>query len=123
MNVLDSLLWGVLPYVVMAVLIGGVIWRYKYDQFGWTTRSSQLYESRLLRIASPLFHFGILAVLVGHIVGLVIPKSWTEAVGMSEHAYHFLALSIGTVPRDQAETIIANLKASGQATPDSCSST
>ena len=97
MNVIDILLWGVLPYVVMLTLVGGLIWRYKYDQFGWTTRSSQLYESRLLRIASPLFHFGILAVLAGHIMGLVIPKSWTEAVGMSEHAYHFLALSIGSV--------------------------
>ncbi|HEY3001772.1 MAG TPA: respiratory nitrate reductase subunit gamma, partial [Kribbellaceae bacterium] len=28
------------------------VWRYRYDKFGWTTRSSQLYESRLLRIAS-----------------------------------------------------------------------
>ena len=97
MNVVDILLWGVLPYGVMLTLVGGLVWRYKYDQFGWTTRSSQLYESRLLRIASPLFHFGILAVLMGHIMGLVIPKSWTEAVGMSEHMYHFLALSIGSV--------------------------
>ena len=58
MSLLDVLLWGVLPYVVVAVLVGGTIWRYRYDQFGWTTRSSQLYESRLLRIGSPLFHFG-----------------------------------------------------------------
>lgn len=34
------LLWGVLPYVVFLILIGGLIWRYRYDQFGWTTRSS-----------------------------------------------------------------------------------
>lgn len=94
-SVVDVLLWGVLPYVVLLVVIGGTIWRYKYDQFGWTTRSSQLYESRMLRIASPLFHFGILAVLVGHIVGLVIPKSWTDAVGVTEHMYHMLALTIG----------------------------
>ena len=45
---------------MLAVLVGSTIWRYRYDQFGWTTRSSQLYESRLLRIGSPLFHFGIL---------------------------------------------------------------
>jgi hypothetical protein len=53
---MDLLLWGVLPYVMVAVLIGGSIWRYRYDQFGWTTRSSQLYESRLLRIGSLIFH-------------------------------------------------------------------
>jgi len=93
----DVLLWGVLPYLTLAVVIGGTVWRYRYDQFGWTTRSSQLYESRLLRIASPLFHFGILAVLVGHIVGLVIPKSWTEAMGITEGMYHAMALGIGAV--------------------------
>jgi hypothetical protein len=61
MTAVDLLLWAVLPYVTIVILIAGTIWRYRYDQFGWTTRSSQLYESRLLRIGSPLFHFGILA--------------------------------------------------------------
>lgn len=93
----DVMLWGVLPYVVLAVLILGSIWRYRYDQFGWTTRSSQLYESRLLRVASPLFHFGILAVIVGHFVGLVIPKNWMDAVGINEDRYHFFALSVGSI--------------------------
>ena len=78
---MSLLLWGILPYVMVAVLVGGLIWRYRYDQFGWTTRSSQLYESRLLRIGSPLFHFGILVVIVGHVAGLVIPKAWTDAFG------------------------------------------
>ncbi len=94
---MSVLLWGVLPYIVLVTLIGGTIWRYRYDQFGWTTRSSQLYESRLLRIGSPLFHFGILFVLVGHIVGLVIPESWTEAFGVSEHLYHVNALVVGGI--------------------------
>ena len=49
--------------------------RHRYDKFGWTTRSSQLYESRLLRIASPMFHFGILVVVFGHVIGLLIPES------------------------------------------------
>ncbi|WP_313406947.1 respiratory nitrate reductase subunit gamma [Aeromicrobium sp.] len=94
---MNFLLWGVLPYVVVAVLVGGTVWRYRYDKFGWTTRSSQLYESRLLRIGSPLFHFGILMVLFGHIGGLVVPKSWTEALGISEGLYHFNALFFGTL--------------------------
>jgi len=93
----DILLWGVLPYVVVAVLVSDTIWRYRYDRFGWTTRSSQLYESRLLRIGSPLFHFGLLVVIVGHVIGLVIPKSWTDAVGLSQGAYHVQALLLGTV--------------------------
>ncbi|TQE36186.1 respiratory nitrate reductase subunit gamma [Streptomyces ipomoeae] len=97
MSALDILLWGVLPYVTLAILIGGTVWRYRYDQFGWTTRSSELYESRLLRIGSPLFHFGILVVVIGHVIGLLIPESWTSAVGLSETAYHVQALVLGGV--------------------------
>ncbi|GAA1422444.1 respiratory nitrate reductase subunit gamma [Streptomyces thermospinosisporus] len=91
------LLWVVLPYLSLAVFVLGHIWRYRYDKFGWTTRSSQLYENRLLRIGSPLFHFGILIVALGHVGGLLIPESWTEAVGISEHTYHVLAVVLGTV--------------------------
>ncbi|WP_084464006.1 respiratory nitrate reductase subunit gamma [Microtetraspora fusca] len=91
------LLWGAVPYVALASFIIGSTWRYRYDKFGWTTRSSELYERRLLRVASPLFLFGILIVLIGHIVGLLIPQSWTAAIGLSENAYHFLAVALGTV--------------------------
>jgi nitrate reductase gamma subunit len=91
------LLWVVLPYVCIAVFVGGHVWRYRYDKFGWTTRSSQLYETKLLRLASPLFHFGILAALGGHVIGLVIPKSWTEALGLPEAAYHAMSLTLGTI--------------------------
>ncbi|MFC5999598.1 respiratory nitrate reductase subunit gamma [Quadrisphaera sp. GCM10027208] len=93
----ELLAWVVVPYVCLAVFIAGHVWRYRYDKFGWTTRSSQLYESRLLRIGSPLFHFGILIVFLGHVMGLGIPKSWTEAVGIGEDAYHFMAVSLGAL--------------------------
>jgi len=94
---MSVVLWGVLPYLAIVTLVGGTIWRYRYDQFGWTTRSSQLYESRLLRVGSPLFHFGLVFVIVGHIGGLVIPMSWTEAVGITQEQYHAVALSVGGI--------------------------
>ena len=97
MNALEILLWGAGPYVTVAILVAGTIWRYRYDKFGWTTRSSQLYESRLLRIGSPLFHFGILVVVIGHLIGLVIPASWTDAVGVDEDLYHIQALTLGGI--------------------------
>ncbi|MET9887920.1 respiratory nitrate reductase subunit gamma [Streptomyces sp. NPDC006430] len=91
------LLWVVLPYLALAVFVLGHVWRYRYDKFGWTTRSSQLYEKRLLHMGSPLFHFGILVVLLGHIGGLVIPESWTDGAGISEHMYHVGAVVLGTI--------------------------
>ncbi|MGH4028973.1 respiratory nitrate reductase subunit gamma [Actinomycetota bacterium Odt1-20B] len=93
---MNTLLWGALPYVAFVLLVTGLIWRYRYDKFGWTTRSSQVYESKLLNIASPMFHYGILFVLVGHLMGLFIPESWTDKVGMTELAYHRLSLWGGT---------------------------
>jgi nitrate reductase gamma subunit len=44
-----------------------------------------------------MFHFGVLFVLLGHIGGLLIPESWTEAVGVSEHKYHLMAVFVGTI--------------------------
>ncbi|MEO5608263.1 MAG: respiratory nitrate reductase subunit gamma, partial [Ornithinibacter sp.] len=46
---MSTVLWVIFPYVCLAVFVVGHIWRYQYDKFGWTTRSSQLYEDRLLR--------------------------------------------------------------------------
>jgi nitrate reductase gamma subunit len=94
---MTDILYLVIPYVCLAVFVVGHFWRYRYDKFGWTTRSSQLYESRLLRWGSPLFHFGILVVFLGHVMGLGVPKSWTEAVGISEGTYHVMAVGLGAV--------------------------
>ena len=87
----------VVPYICLTVFVVGHAWRYRYDKFGWTTRSSQLYENRLLRIGSPLFHFGMLGVVGGHVIGLLIPESWTDAVGVSTKMYHVAAVGGGLV--------------------------
>ncbi len=93
----ELFLWVIIPYLCIATFVGGHVWRYHYDKFGWTTRSSQLYERRLLRWGSPLFHFGILAALGGHVMGLLVPKSWTESVGISEDLYHVMAVVLGGI--------------------------
>lgn len=94
---MSTFLWVIFPYIALAVFVVGLIWRYRYDKFGWTTRSSQLYESKLLAIGSPLFHFGALMAIVGHIMGLIIPKSWTDAMGITQHTYHLVAVIGGLI--------------------------
>lgn len=91
------ILWVVVPYVTFTIFVVGTVWRYRHDQFGWTSRSSQLYESRLLRLGSPLFHYSLLMVMAGHFGGIVVPNTWTAAVGVSEEAYHFVATTLGTL--------------------------
>jgi nitrate reductase gamma subunit len=92
-----ELLWLTLPYIAFTSFVVGHVWRYRHDQFGWTTRSSQIYESKMLRWGGPLFHFGLLAVLGGHVMGLGVPASWTAAVGITESEYHLVSVTMGTL--------------------------
>jgi nitrate reductase gamma subunit len=94
---INVVLWIIIPYLAIATFVLGHVWRYRYDKFGWTTRSSQLYESRLLRLGSPLFHFGILLVIGGHVFGILVPEAATRAIGIGETAYHVVAVALGTV--------------------------
>ncbi|MER6623494.1 respiratory nitrate reductase subunit gamma [Streptomyces sp. NPDC000931] len=93
----DLLLWVAVPYTCLAVFAVGHVWRYRQDQFGWTSRTSQLLEHRWLRWGSPLFHLGAFMVIAGHVAGLAVPASWTEAAGVDEHTYHTVAVWGGSV--------------------------
>lgn len=97
MTVLDTLAWVVLPYVAIVMMLVGLLWRHRTDQFGWTSRSSGWHENALLRWSSPMFHLGILCVAGGHVVGLAVPKTWTEAVGVTQGMYHLGATVLGTL--------------------------
>lgn len=97
LTVLDVLLWVAFPYVAAASFLVGHILRYRYDKFGWTSRSSQTYESKWLRWGSPMFHYGILGVFVGHVVGLLIPREWTAFFGITEEMYHIVATWAGFI--------------------------
>ena len=97
MTTTDIFLWIVVPYVAMAIFVAGHIWRYRRDQFGWTSQSTQLLERRLLKWGSPLFHYGALGAIAGHVIGILIPESLTRALGISEHAYHYISAVPGTL--------------------------
>lgn len=80
MSDFSFLLFGVYPYIALAVFIVGSWARFDLSQYSWKAGSSQIMsrnsgERRKLRIASNLFHIGILFILVGHFVGLLVPKA------------------------------------------------
>ena len=91
------LLWIIIPYAAIATFIVGHWWRYRTDQFDWTSRSTQLLDRRILGWASPAFHYGALAAVGGHIIGLCIPPSVTSAVGINEDAYRWIAAIAGGI--------------------------
>lgn len=89
-------LWVTVPYACLTIFVVGHVWRLRTGKLTWTTRSTQLLERRLLRIGSPLFHLGLLAVIGGHVLGILVPKQATEAAGVSEHTYHLVSVAAGT---------------------------
>ena len=72
----NEMLFGVLPYVVvvLAVVVGVIRWR--VAEFTVSSLSSQLLESRKLYWGSISFHWGITIILLGHLVALLIPRSF-----------------------------------------------
>lgn len=95
MSKLELFLWGILPYIIVAVFVTAIIWRYVTNPFGWTSKSSEMLEKRILKWGSLLFHYGIIAVFFGHVAGLLVPVSVYRSLGVSDDAYHMAALAGG----------------------------
>ncbi|MGY0209224.1 respiratory nitrate reductase subunit gamma [Bacillus subtilis] len=90
-----QILWGIMPYIVLTIFIGGHIYRYQHDQFGWTAKSSEMLEKKKLAAGSTLFHWGLLCVVGGHVMGILIPEGVYASLGISEHMYHKMAIGAG----------------------------
>jgi nitrate reductase gamma subunit len=71
----DVLLFEVFPYVAITLAVVLSIYRYKTNKYSVSSLSSQFLESRRLYWGSLSFHWGILIVLAGHLIGLLFPRS------------------------------------------------
>ena len=97
MNYLDTLLFGVYPYLAGAVFLLGSLARSDRDQFTWNAHSSQMLNKQNMRLASNLFHIGILLLFAGHFIGLLTPPEIFHAVGVSAGAKQVLAIVAGGI--------------------------
>lgn len=79
MNFLNMFLFDIYPYICGTVFLVGSWMRYDYGQYSWRAGSSQILEKKLLRIASPLFHVGILGIIAGHAFGMLTPHWMYES--------------------------------------------
>jgi nitrate reductase gamma subunit len=78
MTSLHHFLFGVYPYICLAVFFMGSLARFDRDQYTWKSDSSQLLRKGQLRWGSNLFHIGILFLFFGHAVGLLTPHFFYE---------------------------------------------
>ena len=92
---MERFLWTIFPYMAVVIAMTVLIWRYRYQQLGWSSKSSQFLEKKQLFLAGPGFHLGIFAVLGGHVGGVLVPKAVTEMSGVTEEMYHMGAVFVG----------------------------
>lgn len=91
----NTALFGIYPYIALAVFLLGSLLRFETDQYGWRSKSSQFLRRRQLVWGSILFHVGILGILLGHGVGLLTPVAVFDAVGISHGFKQGLAIVAG----------------------------
>jgi len=93
---LDHFLFGLYPYICLAVFFLGSWIRFDRDQYTWRSDSSQLLRSGNLRWANNLFHIGVLFLFFGHFVGLLTPHFIYEPFISAGHK-QWLAMVSGGV--------------------------
>lgn len=94
---LNTLLFGIYPYIALAVLAVGSVIRYDREPYSWRAGSSQLLRRRQLMIGSVLFHLGVLVIFLGHVGGLLTPIAIWDALGVPHGAKQLLAMVAGGV--------------------------
>ena len=94
---LHQFLFGYYPYVCLSVFFAGSLIRYDREQYTWKSDSSQLLRHGQLRWGSNLFHVGVLAILFGHIFGLLTPLSVWHALGVTPAMKQLTAIIAGSI--------------------------
>src|SRR3990172_6984522 len=72
---IDLLLFGIFPYVAVALAVVVAIWRFTTSSFTYSSLSSQFLEGRRLFWGSVPWHYGIVLILVGHLIGVLFPSA------------------------------------------------
>ena len=89
--------WIIYPYLCLMIMLVGSLYRFNYNTIRWGSQSSELLEQKALKWGSLFFHWGILFVLFGHVLGLLIPMRVYTALGITPEFYHFNAILFGGI--------------------------
>jgi nitrate reductase gamma subunit len=96
MSALHGFLFQVYPSICLTVFLLGSLIRFDQNQYTWKSDSSQLLRAGLLRWGSNLFHFGILFLFFGHLIGLFTPHA-VYGVFMTAATKQMLAVVAGGI--------------------------
>lgn len=93
----DTFFFVIFPYIALAVAIVVTVYRAIYRPFTVSSLSSQLLEHKKLYWGSISFHYGIVLVLLGHLLALLLPQGlllW-NAVPIRLYLLELTGLALG----------------------------
>ena len=96
LNWLQIFLFGVYPYVALTIAIIGTWVRFDLSQYSWKSGSTQMLRTKNMRLASNLFHVGIIVVLLGHLFGMLTPHFLYDRFISAGHK-QILAVVVGGI--------------------------
>ena len=93
-NFLDQFMFVALPYVCLFTFFLMTIYRYRMQSFSYSSLSSQFLENKHHFWAVVPFHYGILAITVGHFVAFLIPRT---VLAWNSHPLRLYVLEISAL--------------------------
>lgn len=94
---LNLFLFGIYPYICLAVLFLGSLIRFDREPYSWKSDSSQMLRSgRKMSVGNNLFHYGVIVVVLGHFVGFLMPEPIVLWL-MSPTQHMLLAMIVGGI--------------------------
>ena len=95
MDYLHQFLYGIYPYIALAIFLLGSLARFEREQYTWKSDSSQMLKTGNLRLGNICFHYRCAWFVFGHLVGLLTPVSVWDALGVSHGFKQMIAIVMG----------------------------
>ncbi|AZP14192.1 respiratory nitrate reductase subunit gamma [Undibacterium parvum] len=97
MNYLHQFIYGIYPYIALAIFLFGSLARFEREQYTWKSDSSQMLHEGNLRVGNILFHIGIIGLFFGHMVGLLTPVIVWDTLGVTHTLKQMIAMVMGGI--------------------------
>ncbi len=91
----NTFLFVALPYVAIALAVSVGLYRYFRDRFTYSSLSSQFLEKPTLFWGSVPWHYGIVLLLIGHLIGWVAPGAVDAFIGAPVRLYILEVTALG----------------------------
>ncbi|MCK6554671.1 respiratory nitrate reductase subunit gamma [Candidatus Binatia bacterium] len=89
--------FGLYPYICVTVFLLGSWLRFDREQYTWRSGSSEMLRKRQLVVGSYVFHVAALALVLGHVAGMLTPVWAYTSLGFTVEEHAILEVIAGGI--------------------------